>query len=188
MADPAPRIAPGGRADVGLLTWLFALASGRVTRTTPPNLFLTLGRQRRLFHGWLHFAGRLMPGGALPRRESELVILRVAHLTDCAYEAAHHRRLAARAGLTSAEIERVVDGPDAEGWSERDRMLLRVTDELHRDRDLSDDAWASVGEHLDDATAIELLLLVTHYEMLATTINTLRIAVDRPRGRTMRST
>lgn len=178
-----PRIAPGGRRDVGLLTWLFAQASGRVTKTAPPNLFLTLGRQRRLFHGWLHFAGRLMPGGTLPRRESELVILRVAELTDCRYEAAHHRRLAGRAGLTTIEIDRVVAGPDADGWSDRDRMLLRATDELHHERDLTEETWALVRRHLDEAAAIELVLLVAHYEMLATTIGTLRIAVDEDRGR-----
>lgn len=177
-----PRITPGDRGDVGLLTWLFALASGRVTKTNPPNLFLTLGRQRRLFHGWLHFAGRLMPGGTLARRESELVILRVAHLTDCRYEAEHHRRLAARAGLTPSEVDRVADGPDAAGWSDRERMLLQATDELHHGRDLTDDTWALVRRHLDEAAAIELVLLVAHYEMLATAIGTLRIAVDEDRS------
>ena len=59
---------------------------------------MTLGRHRPLFRGWLRFAGRLMPGGKLPRRETEMVILRVAHLRQCAYEFEHHARLARRAG------------------------------------------------------------------------------------------
>ena len=67
--------------------------------TSPPNLFLTLGRHRKLFRGWLRFAGRLMPGGKLPRRETELVILRVAHLRSCQYEFDHHVHLGRRAGL-----------------------------------------------------------------------------------------
>ena len=180
MSAP-PRIAPGGRHDVGLANWLVAQISGRVTGTTPPNLFLTLGRQRKLFRGWLRFAGRMMPGGTLPRRETELVILRVAHLTGCTYEEQHHRHLAKRAGLTPAEIDRVADGPDADGWSDRERMLLRAADELHHDRDLTDPTWTAVRAHLDEPTAIELVLLVSHYEMLATAITTLRIAPDRPR-------
>lgn len=176
-----PRIAPGGRRDVGLPNWLFARLSGRVTGTTPPNLFLTLGRQRKLFRGWLRFAGRMMPGGTLPRRETELVILRVARLTACTYEEQHHRHLAARAGLSLEEIDRVVDGPDADGWSDRERVLLWATDELHRDRDLTDPTWAALRAHLDEATTIEFVLLVAHYEMLATTIGTLRIDPDRAR-------
>jgi hypothetical protein len=36
-----------------------------------------------------------------------------------------------------------------------------------------------VRAHLDEGQTIEFLLLVGHYEMLATTINTLRIESDR---------
>lgn len=177
------RIEPGARRDVGLFAWTVARISGRVTGTTPPNVFLVLGRHRRLFLGWLHFAGRLMPGGRLPRRETELVILRVAHLRQCAYELEQHRRLAARARITDAEIERVLAGPTAPGWSARERALLAAVDELHASCDLGDDTWQALREHLDERAAIELVMLAAHYEMLATAITTLRVPLDRPRGR-----
>ena len=179
----APRVVPGDRRDVGLLTWTLAQVSGRVTGTTPPNLFLVLGRHRRLFRGWLRFAGRLMPGGTLPRRETELVILRVAHLRGCAYELAHHRRLAARAKVDGATIERVLAGPDAAGWSPRERAILAAVDELHRTGELGDTTWSALRDHLDERAVIELVLLASHYEMLATTIAALRIPLDQPRGR-----
>lgn len=182
----SPRITPGTRADVGALTYAVARVSGRVTGTTPPNLFLTLGRHRKLFRGWLRFAGRLMPGGTLPRRETELVILRVAQLTDCRYELEHHQRLGRRAGVTEADIARLAEGPTATGWSGRERVLLSAVDELHERRDLSDATWAGVREHLDERGTIELVLLIAHYEMLATTITTLRIQPDRPRERRRR--
>jgi hypothetical protein len=38
-------------------------------------------------------------------------------------------------------------------------------------------------DHVDEQAAIELVLLATHYEMLATTIAALRIPDDRPRRR-----
>lgn len=177
----APRVEPGDRRAVGLLTWGLARASGRVTRTTPPNLFLVLGRHRRLFRGWLRFAGRLMPGGTLPRRETELLILRVAHVRDCAYELEHHRRLGARAGLGDAEVDRVRTGPDATGWTARERALLQAADELLHARDLSDERWGDLRQHLDERGAIELVLLVGHYDMLATAIRALRIPADQPR-------
>lgn len=178
-----PRVEPGRREDVGLLTWALARVSGRVTGTTPPNVFLVLGRHRKLFRGWLRFAGRLMPGGTLPRRDSELVILRVAHRRDCPYELEQHRRLGRRAGLSPAEIDRVADGPDVHGWSARQRMLLRVVDELQDDGDLTDETWSEVRTHLDERGAIELVLLASHYDMLATVITTLRVPLDRPRRR-----
>lgn len=178
----APRIAPGGRRDVGWFTWAFGQVAGRAQGTDPPHLFLTLGRHRRLFRGWLRFAGRLMPFGALPRRDTELVILRVAHLRGCTYEFEHHRHMGRRAGVTAADVARVEAGPDASGWSGRERALLAAVDALVAEHDLDDERWADLRGHLDERGMIELVLLVGHYEMLATAIATLRIAPDRRRG------
>lgn len=177
-ADRRPRIAPGGLADVGVVNWLTAWVSGRVAGTPPPNVFLTLGRARGLYRGWLHFAGKMMPGGKLPRDETELMIVRVAHLADCAYELEHHRRLGRRAGLTDADLDAAVAGPDDPHWSDRRRTLLRAVDELHHDRNLGDGTWTALRRHLSEPETIELLLLAGHYEMLATTINTLRVPPD----------
>jgi alkylhydroperoxidase family enzyme len=175
----SPRIAPGGRPEIGLLAWAALQLAGRRMRTGPPNLFTTLGRHRRLFRGWLRFAGRLMPRGRLPRRDSELVILRVAHLRGSTYEWQHHVRLGRRAGLDKAEIERVKEGPAAGGWSDREAALLTAVDELDATGDLGDDAWQRLRSHLgDERDLIEFVLLVGHYEMLATAIATLRIQPD----------
>ena len=79
---------------------------------TPPNVFTTLARHRRLFRAWLRFASRLMPGGTLPRVDAELVILRVAHRCGSDYEWQHHARIGRAAGL-SAEAVEALRLPDA---------------------------------------------------------------------------
>lgn len=178
------RIPPDGAS---LPARVVASAAGRRAGTGPVRLFLILGRHRRLFIGWLHFAGRLMPGGVLPRRETELVILRVAHLSGSAYELEHHARLGRAAGLDEADLRRVADGPGAAGWTDRERALLSAVDALHADRDIGDAAWRDLGRHLDDRERIELCLLAGHYEMLATVIRTLRIEPDPPRRRPARA-
>lgn len=165
-----PRIAPGTRKEVGLLAWLAARIGGRVAGTQPLNLFLTLGRQKRLFLGWLHFSGRMMPGGRLRRRETELVILRVSRLAGCNYEHEHHRTLARKVGVES----------DAPG-SPREAAILAAVDQLHHTGDLDDATWDELRRHLDERECIELLLLVGNYESLATTIRALRIQNDAPR-------
>jgi AhpD family alkylhydroperoxidase len=175
------RIAPGRTRDTGLVVQGFAWLAGRVTGTEPPAVFLTLGRHRRLFWGWLLFAGALMPGGRLPRRETELVILRVATLSGSAYELAQHRRLGRRAGLTAAELDAVALGPGDPAWEPRDRLLLRVADALHADRDVSDQLWTQLRAALSEREVIELVMLVGHYTMLATTLTTLRVEPDRRR-------
>lgn len=171
----SPRIAPGSRRDLGLPIWLFSRLAGRVTRSGPPRIFTTLGRNRGLFWGWLHFAGRLMPGGRLPRVDTELVILRVASVRGSAYEWGHHEVLGRRAGLSAGDLERVPLGSSSAGWSDRQSLLLRVTDALLADRDLDDALWTELRAAYDERTCIELVMLVGHYDMLATTLHTLRV-------------
>lgn len=176
------RIEPGTWREVGPLVAGFARVAGRVQGTEPPAVFLTLGRHRRLFWGWLHFAGRLMPGGRLSRRESELVILRVAARRGSSYELTQHRRLGRRAGLGRDEIAGIEAGSlDLPGLSARERLLLQAADALLADHDLSDALWGALGDHFDDRERIEIVLLAGHYAMLATALHVLRVEPDRPR-------
>lgn len=176
-----PRVAPGSWRQTGPVVAAFAYAAGRVTGTESPRVFRTLGRNRRLFWGWLHFAGRLMPGGRLPRRQSELVILRVGATCGSEYELTQHRRLGRRAGLTREEVARVEAG-GLEGWDGSDRVLLAATDELVATEDLDEAGWTALRAEYDERTAIEIVMLVGHYRMLATALRVLRVQPDSPRG------
>jgi AhpD family alkylhydroperoxidase len=175
-----PRIAPGDRRQLGWLNFGVAKLAGVVTRGKPPHIFTTLGRHRRLFRRWLWFAGALMPGGKLPREETELVILRVAHNTGSEYEWSQHERMGRRAGLSEEEISRVRAGADAPGWSPRRALLLRAADEMHERRQISTELWAELARHLDEVLLIELCMLIGHYEMLAMTLNTLEVEPELP--------
>ncbi len=184
---PTPRLPPPSRREIGWVNALIVdiLRRGAGTRQAP-NLFRTLARHRRLFRGWLHFAGTMMPGGKLARADTELVILRAAHNNNCEYEWRHHQRLARAAGLDTGVVDRVQEGPDASGWSGRQTLLLRAADEIHHRQEVSDGLWAELADEFSSSELIELVILVGHYEMLATTIKSLRITPDEfthPNGR-----
>jgi AhpD family alkylhydroperoxidase len=178
-ASEGPRIAPGGRREIGLVNTGIVRVLGAATGGgEPPRVFTTLARHRGLFRRWLWFAGALMPGGTLPREEAELVILRVACNTGCDYEWAQHERLAQRAGLSAEQVGRVREGADAVGWSPRQTLLLRAADELHAERCIGDELWSALAREYDERGLIELCLLVGHYEMLAMTLRSLHVQPD----------
>lgn len=184
----APRIAPGTRSEIGRLNYAIARTAGLAAGGGPPNVMTTLARHRGIFRKWLRFAGALMPGGRLPRDETELLILRVAHNASSEYEWHHHEQIGRLAGLTADEVERVRQGADAAGWSPRRALLLRAADELHADRRISDHVWAGLRPLLTDEQLIELCLLVGHYEMLAMTLNSLEVEPDEvPLGQPTRA-
>ena len=136
-------------------------------RSGPPNILLTIGRVPGLLEPFLGFANALATNGKLPRRAAELLALRAAWHCRSAFEWGHHVEYARDAGLGEAEIERVVDGPDAEGWGDVDRALLRAADELHAVQKVSDATWAVLRGAFDDAQLVEIPFIVGHYTMLS---------------------
>lgn len=174
------RIAPATRREMGVLNSAITGVLGVAAGSSPPNLFTTVARHRKVFRPWLRFAAALMPGGVLPRRDTELVILRVAQLCGCEYEWRHHESLAALAGLTTAQVEAVREGAEADGWTARQAVLLEATDELYASTTWSDDTWRGLKAQLSERELIELPMLVGHYVMVAMTVNGLRIQLDEP--------
>jgi alkylhydroperoxidase family enzyme len=155
-------------------------AQRRVGMAKVPDVFLLLMRNRRLFQPWLRFAARLMPGGTLERKDSELVILRVGWNCRSRYEWGQHVIIGQREGLTPQDIARVAQGPDAPGWGPRQSALLQAADDLHANRVIAAQTWTRLGEHFDDAQLIEVGMLVGHYEMLAGVLNSVGLALEPP--------
>ena len=179
-----PRIAPARLRELRPLARIVAEIAGRVTGSGPPSIFTTLGQHPRLFRAWLRYSAHLMPFGQLPRRDTELVILRVAWQCRSAYEWQQHVPIALRVGLTPDEVAGVADSSPAGGFTERQRALLAVSDELLARRALSDATWSAVQASLGDREAIELCLLIGHYQGLASTIGALGIQLEQgPEGR-----
>ena len=179
----APRIAPLELARLGFpLRTILRVAGKWGKRRTGteqvPLVFLVLLRHRRLFWAWLRFASKLMPFGTLDRRDAELVILRVAWNCRCRYEWGQHVAIALRAGLSAEEIRRIVDGPEAAGWTPRQSAILRATDEIHRDRVIGEATWELVTAELGTRQRIELPMLIGHYEMLAGLLNTIGLPLE----------
>ncbi|WP_280231382.1 carboxymuconolactone decarboxylase family protein [Nocardia cyriacigeorgica] len=178
VSTSQPRVSPGRLRQLGPVNWVVWQVLSRAAGTADAHLFSTLGRTGGLFRGWLHYSGKLMPGGKLTRHESELVILRVAHLRSCDYEMDHHIELGKRAGVTPEILDRVRTGPDAPGWSDKHRALLTAVDQLVTTRDIDDAAWEQLATYYDDRHLIEIVLLANQYEGLAATITALRIQRD----------
>ncbi|HEV2237724.1 MAG TPA: carboxymuconolactone decarboxylase family protein [Ktedonobacterales bacterium] len=144
----------------------------------PLAIFGTIARHPTLFASWLPFASRLLAGGSLERRLTELVILRVAWNTGNDYEWGQHVELSAAFGIEPATLERITQGPSATGWSPLEALVLRATDELHTERRITSATWDALAEHLNVAQLIELCFLVGHYEMLAMFLHTVGVRLE----------
>jgi alkylhydroperoxidase family enzyme len=169
MRLPEPRIAP--LAD-GQWSEEAAKVIEPIAAAGPPlNIFRTLAHHPGLMKRWMVFANHVLAKSALPARERELVILRVGYLCRARYEWGQHVVIAREAGVTDDEIGRIQEGPDATGWSELERAVLRATDELHNDSFISDDTWAALSLHLTTEQMMDLVFAVGQYHLVSMALN-----------------
>jgi 4-carboxymuconolactone decarboxylase len=144
---------------------------GAPHRDDPLQILTVMAHQPRLLGPFIEWASALVLAAALPRRDHELLALRTAWRCRSDFEWGHHVVYARAAGLTDAEIARVVAGPDAAGWSAHDAALLRAADELHDAHDVTEPTWAALRAVFDDGQLVEVAFVVGQYTMLSMLAN-----------------
>lgn len=174
-----PRLLAPPPARRGLLFRSMSLVARAFGRSQVPDIFSVFHINARLFWAWLFFASRLMPGGRLPAREREMIILRTGWLCRSRYEWGQHVDIGLRVGLSDAQILAAARGPGAAA-DENERALLLACDELVRDKRVSDATWALLSRRYSEKLLIEILILVGHYEMVAGFLNSAGLVLEPP--------
>jgi 4-carboxymuconolactone decarboxylase len=177
---PEPRIRPQSPEEwSGEIKQILETVPGGVeNRLGDNNIFPTLAQHPELFRAWLRFGGYLLTSGKLPGRDRELLILRTAVNCNSSYEWGQHVRISLAGGFEREEVDRVLEGPEADGWSPHEAALLRAADELRADSKISDETWAKLAETYDTEQLIEAALVVGHYQMLAGGLNSFGVELD----------
>jgi 4-carboxymuconolactone decarboxylase len=149
--------------------------SGQPGPDTEHVVFRTFMRHPDLMRVHSPFVQYVKDSTNLPVRQRELAILRSAWLTGADVQFVSHRKIGTDSGLTSDEVDRIPEGPDAPDWSGDDAAVLRAVDELHHWCRIGDDTWAALARQYDEHQLIEFLLLVGNYRALAYVQNSLGI-------------
>src|SRR2546423_1170473 len=151
QSPASPRATPGGRirrmTDLPAQPRIAPLPASDDQRQL--NIFRTLTHNRPLYKGFLALGGHLLGGGGLPAREREIVILRTGFRCGSEYEFGQHTRIGRDAGLSDAEIARLADAGAGE-WSDDDRALVDLVDELCADDVVSEPTWKLLAARWND--------------------------------------
>src|SRR5262245_1474115 len=129
------------------------------------NLYATMLQHPGLYTPRASFGTYLRSETSLPPRTRELLIMRTAFLIGAEYEWSHHVERSRAASLTDREIARIAAGPDAAGWSEESRAVLRAADELRREAFISDRTWVVLSKQYNIKQLIEIVFTVGGYTM-----------------------
>lgn len=178
MSPAEPRIAPLREDELGseglaVATKLRA-AYGLTTKELPETI-ATMLRHPVLYNAYVDYVNVRTKSSVLEPRDMEIVILRTCWLCQCGYVWGEHVKFGKNAGLTADDIDGLIEGSGAPGWSERDGALLRIAEELHDTSFVSDETWAVLAAHFTDQQLIELLIMVGAYHEVAFLYNAMRV-------------
>jgi alkylhydroperoxidase family enzyme len=144
----------------------------------PLNIFGVLGNHPKLLKRFNLLGGFLLNKGLLPPREREIVILRIGWNARARYEFGQHTIIGRRAGLTDDEIEAIAGEPAGHEWSDDDRALLALADDLAADDCVSDGTWAALARRWSPAELVELLVLAGFYRLVSGFLNSAGVQLD----------
>jgi alkylhydroperoxidase family enzyme len=124
-------------------------------------------------------AGILAHGHVEPR-EREIVIHRACARAGAEYEWGVHALVYGKQlGLTEAQLAATVTGDaDDPAWADRDRLLIRLVDELHDTCGISDGLWSALAAVYRDDQLLELVIIAGWYRLVSYVINALRIELE----------
>ncbi len=132
-------------------------------------------RHAELYKAHMEVARKYLSDCEMDIRDREMAILRIAWLSQAPFEWGSHVKIAKRNGITTEQIEWLIEGSSASGWSQQERAIVRAVEELHFDSMITDDTWTDLQNVYNDKKLIELVILAGQYKTVAYYQNSLRL-------------
>ena len=119
----------------------------------------------------------MLDKGTLSLREREIVIDRTCARCSGEYEWGVHIALfAERVGFGPDEIRATMaEDSDAACWSDDERLLIQMVDQLHDTARIDDDLWAALVRRYSDEQLLEVMMLAGFYHMVSFVVNATRL-------------
>lgn len=146
----------------------------------PLHLFRTVARNPAILDRFRSVGAYLLNFGSVEPLDREILLHRTCARCGCEYEWGVHAVAFGRPlGMSEEQLRATVLEPaDAPVWSERQRLLVRLADELHETATVSEPLWAELARHWDDGQLIELIATAGFYHLVSFTANAAAVASE----------
>lgn len=145
----------------------------------PLNIFRMLPHAPTFLRGFGQLGTAILSQAAFDARLRELVILRVGRRSPAPYEWQQHVPIGRACGVSDDDIAALErDDLQAACFSDRDRIVLRLTDELLEAPRASDATLAAMRTSFSDREVCEAVLTIGFYMMVARFLETTGVDLE----------
>jgi 4-carboxymuconolactone decarboxylase len=158
-----------------------------LTKWMPPNsgldplrLFRTLAVHPELAARMRPLGAAILAHGLVEPRLREVMIHRTCARCGAEYEwGVHAVAFGAPLGLSDEQLTATVrGGPDDPVWSDAERTVIALADELHDDARVSDATFAELERHFDTAQIVELVVTSGWYHTISFVVNAAGVPLE----------
>jgi alkylhydroperoxidase family enzyme len=103
-------------------------------------------------------------------REQELIILRTGCYFGCDYVWGHHVPVALEVGVTPEELKQIPYPAATGNWSEKEKILLIVVDEILKSANVNNEHWQRLSKHWAVDQILDIITVISQY-LLFNTVN-----------------
>ena len=140
-----------------------------------PTLYRALGNSPAMLRAWTAFAWPLRNDATTPRALRELIIMRVAQLTDAPYEWLAHWDMAVEHGVAVEQLQALGQWRASDAFSEHERAALAAADDLTLDLGMADRTWLDLAARFQPAEIVELILTAAFYSCVSRVLGALQL-------------
>ncbi|HZS62266.1 MAG TPA: carboxymuconolactone decarboxylase family protein [Gemmatimonadaceae bacterium] len=153
--------------QLGIVDWLATANIFRGLLESPSGAAAVYGIIDKLF---FH--------GALAARTRELVILRIGWRARSEYVFCNHVRISREIGIPDPEILGTRNPGEYRAYSDTDRRVLDLADELYDSARVAPGTWAALGATFTSEELVELVLVAGLWRAIAGFVNTAGTPLD----------
>jgi 4-carboxymuconolactone decarboxylase len=176
-----PRVGLRSAADDARLAGIYERVNKSVGAV--PTMYQVLGNSPEILDGWIGLGWSLRTASAADPGLLELVVMRVAQLSDSEYVWRSHWRLALKSGTDEAKLHALGRWPECDLFTGSERAVLALTDALTQDVAVPDDVWSEVGARFDDEQLVVLVMTISWYCCVARFAAGLQVPLEEQHAR-----
>lgn len=146
----------------------------------PPFLvFTVLARDPQLLQRYINGSVGYLESSHISIRQREVFLLRVTARCRCVYEwGLRVHFFAEAADLSPEQIHATTMMIYDAAWTDSDRILLRLADELHETSSIGEALWADLSQAFSSEAILQLLMLAGYYRTMAYLANGLNLPAE----------
>lgn len=144
------------------------------------NIFRMLGHSGDMLDGFIKLGNAILVYSELDPVLREIAIVRTGVLRGSSYEVYQHDEISRRIGMSEELIAAIHEGPDAKGFDDLQRMVMRFTDDVVKNTRASDATFNPLVEKLGYKQMQELVITIGYYTLVSNFLETFDVDIEEP--------